>query len=92
MQIFMKTMTGKPSPWTLRQATPSANVKAGIPDQDGVPPNHLRLISDGRQLVDLYAARLQHPEGAHLAPGSEVAWRYADRQEDPHGRAITSDI
>ena len=57
-QIFIKTVTGKTITLTITSATTVDEVKAMISsktatkDQPGIPPEHQRLISGGKQLED----------------------------------------
>ena len=52
MQIFAKTLSGKPSRMTLRPQDTIGNTKVKIHDKLGIPADHQCLTGAGKQLVN----------------------------------------
>merc|ERR1712217_517265 len=52
MQIFVKTLTGKTITLDVEPSDSTEDVKKKIQEKEGVPPEQMRLISDGKQLED----------------------------------------
>ena len=52
MQLFYKNLTGKTIQFMVEPSYSIELVKLMIQDEDGIPPNQLRLVFSGRQLDD----------------------------------------
>merc|ERR1712060_15152 len=52
MQIYVKTLTGKTITVDVEPGDKTEDVKKKLQEKEGVPPEQMRLISDGKQLED----------------------------------------
>jgi small subunit ribosomal protein S27Ae len=52
MQVFVKTLEGKTITLNVEASEPITSVKAKIQDKEGTPPEHLKLIFEGKQLEE----------------------------------------